>query len=245
VTGALLARLRRTVAERGLGYAVRAGTREILDGAVSSYAFSKAFRSRRTFVFQGQRYRYLIHRYNSTWRTERVVEVPIVWDMVQRSRGRRVLEVGNVLAHYFPVAHDRVDKYERAPGVVNEDIVDYRSDEAYDLVVSISTLEHVGWDETPRDPAKILRALDNLARLTAPGGRIVVTLPMAYNPNVDAFLREGRIAFTERYCLKRVSRDNRWQEVDWPAIRDARYDTPFRRINALVVGITDPVAPPA
>jgi SAM-dependent methyltransferase len=245
VTGAVLARLRRAVAERGLLYAVRAGTREIVDGVVSSYAFSSAFHSHRTFVFQGKRYRYLIHRYNSTWRTERVVEVPIVWDIVQRSRGRHVLEVGNVLAHYFPVTHDRVDKYERAPGVINEDIVDYRPARSYDLVVSISTLEHVGWDETPRDPAKILRALDNLARLTAPGGRIVVTLPMAYNPNVDAYLRDGRIAFTERFCLKRVSRDNRWEQVDWPAIHDARYDTPFRRINALVVGITDPGAAPA
>lgn len=168
-----------------------------------------------------------------------------MWDIVQRSRGRRVLEVGNVLAHYFPVAHDRVDKYERAPGVINEDVVDYRPGKAYDLIVSISTLEHVGWDETPRDPDKILRALDNLARLAAPGGRIVVTLPLAYNPNVDAYLKDGRIAFAERLCLKRVSRDNRWEQVEWPEVQDARYDTPFRRINALVVGITDPVPPRA
>jgi SAM-dependent methyltransferase len=242
--GAVLGRLRRAVQRHGLPGAVRAGTREILDRVLSSYAFSRTFHSHRTFFFQGKRYRYLIHRYNSSWRSERVVEVPIVWSIVQRSRGRRVLEVGNVLAHYFPVAHDRVDKYERAPGVINQDIVDYRPASPYDLIVSISTLEHVGWDETPRDPAKVLRALDNLARLTAPGGRIVVTLPMAYNPNVDAFLRDGRIAFTERFCLKRVSRDNRWEEVDWPAIQDARSDTPFRRINALVIGVTDPGHPP-
>ena len=243
MTGDVLGRLRRAVAERGLRYAVSAGTREIVDGVASSYAFSSAFHSHRTFVFQGKSYRYLIHRYNSTWRTERVVEVPIVWDIVQQSRGRRILEVGNVLAHYFPVAHDRVDKYERAPGVINEDIVDYRPARPYDLVVSISTLEHVGWDETPRDPAKVLRALENLARLTAPGGRIVVTLPLAYNPNVDAYLKDGRIAFAQRHCLKRISRDNRWEEVDWREVQDARFDTPFRRINALVVGITGPGSP--
>jgi hypothetical protein len=121
--------------------------------------------------------------------------------------------------------------------------VDYRA-EPYDLIVSISTLEHVGWDETPRDPGKILRALDNLIRLSSPGGRIVVTLPMAYNPNVDALLREGRLPLTHRFCLKRVSRDNRWEEVEWAAIRDAGYDTPFRRINALVVGVIE-AGPPA
>jgi SAM-dependent methyltransferase len=242
MTGAALARLRRLVRERGLLHAMRAGSREVADRVLSSYVFSRVFHSRRTFLFQGKRHRYLIHRYNSTWRTERVVEVPIVWDLVQQSRGRRVLEVGNVLAHYFPVSHDRIDKYERGPGVRNEDVVDYHA-EPYDLIVSISTLEHVGWDETPRDPGKILRALDNLIRLASPGGRIVVTLPMAYNPNVDALLREGRLPLTHRFCLKRVSRDNRWEEVDWPAIRDAGYDTPFRRINALVVGVIEPGSP--
>jgi hypothetical protein len=72
-----------------------------------------------------------------------------------------------------------------------------------------------------------------------------VTLPLAYNPNVDACLKDGRISFADRYCLKRISRDNRWEEVDWPAIEDARYDTPFRRINALVVGVTGPRTPQA
>ena len=32
----------------------------------------------------------------------------------------------------------------------------------YDLIVTISTLEHVGWDEEPRDPSKVLRAIENL-----------------------------------------------------------------------------------
>ncbi len=196
---------------------------------------------RRTFQFDGRRYAYFVHRYNTTWRSERAVEIPIVWDLVQRSGARRILEVGNVLRHYFPVGHDCIDKYERAAGVTNEDVVDYRA-EPYDLIVSISTLEHVGWDEAPKDPDKILRAIDNLRSLLTPGGRIVVTLPIAHNPHLDAHMREGRLTFSKRNCLRRTSRHNRWEETSWEDAKSARFDAPFRRINAIVIGIIENAA---
>lgn len=59
---------------------------------------------------------------------------------------------------YVPVAHDVVDKYEGAPGVRNVDVLD-NEDGDLDYVASISTLEHVGWDEQERDADKALRAL--------------------------------------------------------------------------------------
>jgi len=228
-------RLFAALEKRGVAGTVAAGLREAVDRTTSSYWYSRAFFSGRTFVFQGVRYPYLYRRYNSAWRSERVVEVPIVREVVRQYAGRSVLELGNVLSHYFPVTHDRIDKYERAEGVVNEDIVDFRPSKRYDLIVSISTLEHVGWDEEPRDPDKVLRAIDALRRLAKDGGRILVTLPMAYNPQLDARLRDGRVTFTRRGCLKRISKDNRWVEVDWPEIEHAQFDTPFRRINGLLI----------
>lgn len=240
MSAGLAARVRRAVAERGVGSATRAALREIAERATSSYPYYRAFHSFRTFTFEGKRHRYFFHPYNTSWKTERVVEVPIIWEIVRQHRRRRILEVGNVLAHYFPVDHDRVDKYEKAPGVLNEDIVDYCSERTYDLVVSISTLEHVGYDEEPREPEKLLRAFENLRRLAGGTGRIVVTLPLGYNPHCDTLLRDGRIAFSRRGCLKRVSRDNRWAEVDWKEIENARLGTPFRGINGLVIGAIDP-----
>lgn len=234
-----VSRLVQVIRESGLRHALRAGTRELVGRATSSYWYFRAFKSHRTFTFDGRRYRYFYHRYNTTWKTERVVEVPIVWDIVRRHRGRRILEVGNVLAHYFPVAHDRLDKYEQGEGVINQDVVDFRAERPYDLIVSISTLEHVGWDEETRDPQKILRAIENLEGLLAPGGTMVVTLPLAYNPNADALLREGRIRFTRRHCLKRTSHDNRWAEVEWTEIEGSQFDAPFRRINGLVIGVIE------
>jgi hypothetical protein len=112
--------------------------------------------SRKTFIFNGKTYYYFVHKYNTTWKNERAVEVPIIWDIVREHyrQGKRVLEVGNVLSHYFRIFHDVLDKYEVAEGVINQDVVDFKPAWKYDLIVSISTLEHVGWDEEPKEPEK-------------------------------------------------------------------------------------------
>ena len=58
--------------------------------------------------------------------------------------------------------------------VINEDIVDFSPSKNYDLIVSISTMEHVGWDEYPNDPPKILKGLRNLTRLLSPRGSLLL-----------------------------------------------------------------------
>ena len=116
----------------------------------------------KTFVFNGHTYPYLYHFCNKTWKNERGVEIPIFRDILLRHQAARILEVGNVLSHYFPVHHEVVDKYEVAPIVINQDIVEFAPTERYDLILSISTLEHVGWDEVPREPAKLLQAIEHL-----------------------------------------------------------------------------------
>ena len=148
----------------------------------------------------------------------------IVREILLRHQTARILEVGNVLSHYFPTHHDVVDKYEVAPGVINKDIVEFVPTERYDLILSISTLEHVGWDEEPREPAKILCAIEHLRnQCLAPGGQIVASLPIGYNEFFDGLLRDGKSPFTTQHFLKRVSKRNYWVESDWEHCRDASY----------------------
>jgi SAM-dependent methyltransferase len=201
--------------------------------------FYRTFRGSRTFTFQGRSCKYFYHRHNTTWRNARAVELPIIWEIVRNHRGKRILEVGNVLSHYFPVSHDVLDKYEKGEGVINKDVVDFKPSTKYDLIVSISTLEHVGWDERPRDPMKVLRAVESLVDCLAPSGKLAVTFPLAYNPELDKLLKDGKLQFTGQRYLKRVSRDNRWKEVEWEDVRDARYGYPYPRANALVIGTID------
>jgi hypothetical protein len=216
----------------------------LVQRATGSLWFYRLIYGRRTFTFKQRRYRYFFARYNATWKTERAVEVPIVWEHVRRYSPEQVLEIGNVLSHYFPVRHDIVDKYEAAPGVHNVDIVDYVPARRYDLIVSISTLEHVGWDETPREPAKLHQAIERIRHLLTPTGLAVITLPLAYNQAMDAMLRERALAITELGCLKRISADNRWVETTWPEIATAEFDQPFRGINGLLLAtVTHQAAP--
>jgi len=233
----LLARVVEVSKQKGICYIFHVTFRRIIFW--SKYYHCKVIRSLRTFTFQGETYNYCNHSYNNSWLNERTVEVPIIWKMVKNHRGKKILEVGNVLSHYFFVNHDIVDKYEKAEGVINQDVVDFQPSNKYDLIVSISTLEHVGWDETPREHTKILRALQNLKRFINSEGRIVITLPLGYNPEMDKLLKEEKIHFTKQYCLKRISKDNKWAEVDWNDIHDIKYGGPFLAANGLVIGIIE------
>lgn len=178
----------------------------------------------KTFVFDGRSYPYLYHFCNKTWKNERGVEIPIFRELLLEYEGKRVLEVGHVLSHYFPIHHDVVDKYEVAPGVINQDIVEFIPPQRYDLILSISTLEHVGWDETPREPDKLLHAIEQLRnRCLAPGGKMVASLPVGYNEFFDGLLRNGKSPFTTQHFLKRISKRNYWMESDWEQCRDVAY----------------------
>jgi len=201
---------------------------------LSYLVFGHAHR-RRSFTVSGRRYRYHAHRYNATWTNERTVELPIVISTMREHAGARVLEVGNVLAHYGIRGHEIVDKYEDAPGVVNADILAFTPDTDYQLIVSISTLEHIGFEEELRDPGKPARVLEHLTGLLAPEGMLLVTFPLGYNPALDAQVRAGSLPLGQTQYLRRISRDNRWKEVALSDLNDPRYGTPYPKANALAV----------
>jgi len=192
----------------------------------------------RGFAFQAARYPYFLRGYNLTWSNERAVEVPIVWAEVQAHRGGRVLEVGNVLSHNFAIDHVVIDKFERGPAVRNEDVASFRSPHRYDLIVSISTLEHVGWDEEPRDPGKIPRALANLRAHLAPGGRLVATLAVGYNPVLDGLLAADALPFTRCHYMRRRGL-TAWSEADWPAVAGSSYGRRWPGAAGLAIGVVE------
>jgi hypothetical protein len=196
----------------------------------------KIFKSSHIFTHNGENYKYWYHVHNTTWKNERAVEIPLVCKIMAEYKKLDILEVGNVLSHYFNIHHDVVDKYEKSEGVINQDVVDFSPQKKYDLIISISTLEHVGWDENPREPQKIFKAMDNLKNCLAPGGKLVVTLPIGSNPKLDKYLETGEIKFTENYYLKRISQDNRWIEVN-SGFLGAEYGKPYNGANVLFLGI--------
>ena len=215
----------------GLWYAFHKGLTYIVKSfigiMVSSY-YEHLSEREPTFAFQGKIYNYFYHSYNTTWKNARGVEIPIIQHIIQGNKGKRILEVGNVLQHYAKCHHDIVDLTERYPNVINCDIEEFHPSRKYDLVVSISTFEHIGcWDDQPKQPRRLLGAIGNVMKnVLAPNGRFVITVPLNQNLDMDKYIFDETIKFDSLWCMKQKDiRINSWEEVSWTEVRTKEFDT--------------------
>jgi hypothetical protein len=199
----------------------------------------------RFFSVSGERFPYLR---GSTY-SERAVEVPWVEGRLRQLAvpSENVLEVGNVMGRHGALSsHVVVDKYELGPGILNQDVLDFRPDHRFPVVVSISTLEHVGFDESPREPGKVLRVLRHLHRTClADGGTMMTTVPFGYNPEVDELLLSRSTELGAVSWLQRVSSLNLWSEVGHEYVAAHRVPLAFTpgRTNPQVVAFCRYTAP--
>ena len=208
-------------------------------GALAGLPWSKRG-ARGRFTFDGKEYPYFYHRHKFTWLTERAVEVPIAQAIVDRRRAARILEVGNVLSLYRGCDHVVVDKYEQAPGVLNRDVLDLDDLGRFELVLAISTVEHVGRDEEPRDPRKAVEAVRALRALLAPEGRLVLTVPVGYHEGLDAALSGGAFGPARLRALRRERLGPHWHEIPPEAAWGTPYDFLLYSARAVVVAELGP-----
>jgi SAM-dependent methyltransferase len=233
-TGNTISKARKAYEREGLTYLLRTGFEMSLGYFLVHYY--KTFRSNDTFEFQGTTYKYFFHAYCTTWRNERTVAVPIIWNLVRRfeEQNKEILEVGNVLSYYYKVSHDILDKYEIMDGVINEDVVDFKPSKQYDLIVSIVTLEHVGWSESPRETLKIVRAYENLKSLLSPGGQLILVVALQFNLEFDSLCRSDKIRFSKQYFMRHL-KGYEWQEASWKDVSHLKYDHSVPTANAIMI----------
>ena len=166
------------------------------------------------------------------WRTERCVEIALGKRAVSNYSPATVLEVGNVLPLATRCEHSVVDKYEAGPGVINEDIVDFKPSRSYELVVSFSTLEHVGWDEMPQDPGKAAKALEVIGNL---GKDLLVTIPIGHHPTLATAFVDG--PFDLVVLLRKISRSACWVQRPIGEMESILYGQPYACGNGILVGV--------
>jgi SAM-dependent methyltransferase len=185
---------------------------------------------------------------------ERIIEIP--WLFAQQPTGR-VLDAGSSLNHseYLSPLARLVDEIHIVTLVyegiafpehgVSYVFADLRNlpygDEFFDTVVSISTLEHVGMDNTgygsllppAADPAsEVDQAVTELARVLAPGGLMLLSVPYGH-PENHGWLRQFGRADVDRLVGAVAPRDAEvavyrygdtgWQVSDLEQAGDARY----------------------
>ena len=159
---------------------------------IASYPVTSSTRWNRQFTFRGRQFCYNRIPYNN-W-SERAVEVPLAFDFLAR-HVEHMLEVGNVLQHYENELSDVldvrnrciVDKFEVGSGITNVDILAMDSNDKYQAVLSISTVEHVGqhvsldgcYGEQNKhcDLEGPLKAIAKIYDLLDVGGQALITTP--------------------------------------------------------------------
>jgi len=190
-----------------------------------------------TFAYEGRPLTYHVDGGNKPFDNERAVELAVAkLALDAHDDHATVIEVGNVLSHYFPKTHSVLDKFEHHKAVDwNEDVLEFQPPFAPSLIVSVSTLEHVGHAERPRDPTGFGRAVARLLAWLRPGGELLVTVPLGYNPSVLELLEDPAQPFDEITVMKRVSTENEWIETTLADVREAAYGRPFPGANAIVI----------
>jgi len=209
------------------------------------FIYAKRFRNRH-FAFNGSEYNYYRALYNTTFLNERTVEIPIIVDYIEKFKEKRILEIGNVISHYFKFSYDILDKYEKQEGVINVDIVDFVPEYKYDLIVSISTFEHIGFDEYIKygktevntiKAATVLKAIEVTKGLLNKNGIFIFTIPLGFNHYLDSKLENNGLKLTSLYYIKRMTVGNEWKQVEYDEVKNIRYGHPYICANCILIGI--------
>lgn len=225
-----------------------------------------------TFLFNNKSIYYNRIRFNNP--SERAVEIPIAFGFLASlaSKGN-ILEVGNVLSNYENSLSDYlgirsrriVDKFESNTDVDKVDLMDLPSNEKYGVIVSISTVEHIGQGVDPesaygestlsRDLEAPLKAISKIYDLLSIGGKALVTVP--FGKLIDGgwyiqFSKEYLNLLTQKYAMNQGATSIRflkeeamqivngsphqlWKEVKADELIEVEYGWPFGGANGIAV----------
>lgn len=170
--------------------------------------------------------------------SERVVEIAYVKNLYTMRKPNLILEVGNVTRNWFSIQNlVVVDKYEQDSqgSIINEDIEDFESLITFDMIISISTVEHIGYDEEIKDSQKPQRVIEKMIKLLNENGLLIITVPLNYNPAVDNLIKNKIIKFTEMVFLKRLNISNDWKQVGLDEAFNSIYDSPYQYANSIAI----------
>jgi len=196
----------------------------------------------------GEIIKQIYDRYNVTFVNERSIEIPLTKHLIKKYMSQfkspKVLEIGNTLVHYEndnKIERKVVDRYEKYQNVINEDIEEFESNHKFDLIFSISTLEHVGSDYGElKEKEKFLRVIDKIKNLLNEGGVFIITLPIFYKEQVDKYIFNNS-DFTITYFLTRDNYRNDWKISNKDYVLSNKdnliYNSKYPCANSLFIGV--------
>jgi SAM-dependent methyltransferase len=140
-----------------------------------------------------------------------------------------------------------LDKFEKGEGIINEDITNFRPLKQYDLIFSVSTFEHIGFDDEAENSsaAKIREAIAACRSFLKPAGKLVLTVPLGYNPELDRMIHNSELAASREFYLRRATRLD-WVMTNQKEALTCPYKTRFPYASAILVAeFTNTTSPEA
>lgn len=168
-----------------------------------------------SFWYKGRVYPYFVDPYQNTRINERSVEVSIA--LSHYNKAVRPLEVGAVLPHYLPdwpeKYHEVIDLYEDYPAVKNADVLTYDPIGQHDMVICISTLDHLN------NADEVIAAVNRMKAWVNRGGLVFATVPALQPPEIgggpwlDELVLSGELDMDIARMDKVDCENHYWQEV--------------------------------
>jgi hypothetical protein len=168
-----------------------------------------------SFRYRGQVYPYFVDSYQNTRINERAVEVSIA--LARYNKAIRPLEVGAVLPHYIPdwpeQYHEVIDLHEDYPAVIRANVLTYSAIGQHDLVMSISTLDHLN------NVDEVMAAVGCMKSWVTRGKLVFATVPAMQPPEVgggewlDELVLSGDLDMSIARMDKTDPDNHEWREV--------------------------------
>lgn len=168
-----------------------------------------------SFYFKWIKMKYFCHLYNTTYRNERAIELPILDYIINDNLNNttKILEIWNVLSHYKNISlldYTIVDKFDNNKSIIKEDAEFFNNNKLYDLIISISTFEHIWFDDDIKDSNKSLRTFNNMKKLLNDWWKMIITIPVWWNKDIDKKIFDWEFDFNENYYYTK----NKWNWIE-------------------------------
>jgi len=170
--------------------------------------------------------------YNNPDKNERAVELALAFYFCKKTP--EIVELGAVLPYYINATHSVYDLHDPYKNCIRINLENLNKYSLVDKnVVSISTLEHVGFDnyanQAIRQPtANWANGIKIFEKIQQEAKSYLITLPIGYNSGLDEECKK----LPNAILLKRINEDNDWERTDsW----SHKYNNPFFAANGLCI----------
>jgi hypothetical protein len=175
-------------------------------------------------MYNGKEYPYLDHWHSRAWENDKAILGPIGLKFIGGYPGAEVLEIGNVLSHYYGSNHLVLDRYERNKynNVLKANFTGFYWNTPFKRILSIDEVAKLC--EYSLDPVAALGSMfSKVKRLLTPDGTALVTIPTNYSYIITDAITNNKVPYDDLDVMAKYGA-NKWFQVPILNVKYSRID---------------------